>query len=87
MLKRWSNDRFLSTEHMATNSSGLDRYAAPFFFSPDVTYELACLPSCQSPDNPPKYPPITYGEYRQWFMDANYRSKLPEYAAANRLTD
>jgi len=76
MLKRWTNDRFRSTEHMAVNSSGRERYATPFFFSPDVTYEMSCLPSCQSPDNPPKYEPITYGEYRKWFMDANYRSDL-----------
>lgn len=73
MLKRWTNDRFLSTRHMAVNESNQARYAAVFFFSPDLDYEMACLPTCCSHDKPPKYPPITYRQYRTWFMDANYR--------------
>lgn len=75
MLKRWSNDRLLSTQHMAVNDSGLDRYAAVFFFSPDLDYEMSCIPTCQSPDNPPRYEPITYRQYRGWFMDSNYRAE------------
>ncbi len=78
MLKRWSNDRFLSTEHMAVNDADRDRYAAVFFFSPNLDYEMACLPSCTGPDNPPKYPPVTYRAYRRWFMDSNYRSGVDE---------
>ncbi len=73
MLKRWANDRFLSTQHMAVNESDEARYAAVFFFSPDLDYEMACLPTCCGTDNPPKYEPITYQQYRTWFMDANYR--------------
>jgi isopenicillin N synthase-like dioxygenase len=73
MLKRWTNDRFLSTQHMAVNEAATDRYAAVFFYSPDLDYEMACLPTCQSPDEPAKYPAITYREYRNWFMNQNYR--------------
>lgn len=73
MLKRWSNERFLSTEHMAVNDAGIERYVTVFFYSPDLDYEMACLPTCRSADNPPKYPPITYREYRDWFMNQNYR--------------
>ena len=80
MLKRWTNDRFLSTQHMAVNESDRDRYAAVFFFSPDLDYTMSCLPSCQGPGNPPKYEPITYRQYRGWFMDSNYR---PEEAPRN----
>lgn len=75
MLKRWSNDRFLSTQHMAVNESDRDRYAAVFFFSPDLDYEMACIPTCQGPGNPPRYEPITYRQYRGWFMDSNYRAE------------
>jgi isopenicillin N synthase-like dioxygenase len=39
MLKRWTNDRFLSTQHMAVNDSAESRYAAVFFISPDLDYE------------------------------------------------
>jgi isopenicillin N synthase-like dioxygenase len=81
MLKRWSNDRFLSTQHMAVNDAGIDRYAAVFFYSPDLEYEMACLPTCQDAGNPPKYPPITYREYRDWFMNQNYRDAKGNEAA------
>lgn len=73
MLKRWSNERFLSTEHMAVNDAGIDRYVTVFFYSPDLDHEMACLPTCQDAGNPPKHPPITYREYRDWFMNRNYR--------------
>jgi len=76
MMRRWSNDRFLSTKHMAVNDSGRHRYAAVFFIAPNLDYEIACLPSCTGPGNPPRYPPITYRQYRRWFMDSNYRTEL-----------
>jgi len=82
MLKRWTNDRFLSTQHMAINETNIDRYATVFFYSPNLEYEMACLPTCQGPNNSPKYPPITYGEYRDWFMNANYRDgeqEIPKF--------
>jgi hypothetical protein len=27
-------------------------------------------------DHPPHYPPITYGEYRVWWLNTNYGAKL-----------
>ena len=82
MLKRWTNDRWLSTQHMAVNDSQEDRYAAVFFFSPSLDYEMSCIPTCQSPENPPRYEPIAYGQYRAWFMDSNYRADEPPRADA-----
>lgn len=78
LLRRWSNDRFLSTSHRARNESGGNRYAIPFFFSPTSDVPLECLPSCQGPDNPPKYAPITYEAYNRWFTGNNYRSNPDE---------
>jgi isopenicillin N synthase-like dioxygenase len=63
MLRRWTNDRFLATPHRASNRSGRDRYAIPFFFDCAVDHPIVCLPTCQGPGNPPKYPPFTYTEY------------------------
>jgi hypothetical protein len=34
------------------------------------------LPTCCSADNPPRYPPITYGEYRVRWLNTNYGAKL-----------
>jgi isopenicillin N synthase-like dioxygenase len=82
ILKRWTNDRFLSTPHRAINTSGRDRYAIPFFFDTHPDTVIECLPTCQSPDNPPKYAPITYDEYALWYATRNYVHLSQEQAAA-----
>jgi isopenicillin N synthase-like dioxygenase len=73
-LKRWSNDRFLSTEHRA-RTRGADRYAVPFFMSPRVDYVMECLPTCHGPGNPARHAPITYGDYIAWFTGQNYHGE------------
>ncbi len=72
MLHRWSNHRFRSTAHRVINYSGEERFAIPFFFDADIDYSMACLPSCQSPDNPPRHEPTSYAEYMLWFANRNY---------------
>ena len=68
MLRRWTNHRFLATPHRVINRNAhRDRYAIPFFFDATYNYPMACLPTCQGPDNPPRYAPTTYLEYMQWF--------------------
>jgi len=77
-LKRWTNDRFLSTQHRVRVASRRDRYAIPFFFDPRTDYVIECLPTCQGPDNPPRYAPITYEKYLAWFMGRNYHGLSDE---------
>ncbi len=60
LLRQWSNDAVLSTRHFARNPSGGDRYSVPFFYNANADYVMNCLPSCHGPNNPPKYPPISY---------------------------
>ena len=72
IMKRWSNDRFLSTPHGVINDSGRDRYSIAFFYSPNVSAVIDCLPSCVSADNPPRYPPAVYGDLVRAFYSANY---------------
>lgn len=60
LLRQWTNDRFLSTRHFANNLTADSRYSVPFFFNATADYEMACLPSCHGPGNPPKYPPVSY---------------------------
>lgn len=72
MLHRWTNGRFRSTAHRALPPVGGHRYAIPYFLGPHLDTVIACLPSCCGPDNPPKDPPITYGDYVDWWYDANY---------------
>jgi len=72
MMKRWSNDRFLSTPHAVLNESGTDRYSIAFFYSPVPSAVIECLPSCVGPDAPPRYPPAVYGDLVLEFYNANY---------------
>jgi isopenicillin N synthase-like dioxygenase len=72
ILRRWTNDRFLSTPHRAINSSGVRRYAIPFFFDPHPDTLIACVPSCCSDDNPVRYEPVTYDQYALWYATQNY---------------
>jgi len=60
---RWSNDIFKATVHRAVNRSGVRRYSIPLFFGTDHDVMLEPIPSCISPDRPPRYEVITAGEY------------------------
>jgi len=61
LLRQWSNDRFLSVKHFVRNpADGPSRYSIPFFFNARPDYVMHCLPSCHGPDNPARYPPISY---------------------------
>jgi len=82
MMKRWSNDRFLSTPHGVLNDSGRDRYSIAFFYSPNPASMVECLPSCAGPGNPPRYPPALYRDLILEFFNANYFHRKA-YRAAN----
>ncbi len=72
IMKRWSNDRFLSTPHGVVNDSGRDRYSIAFFYSPNVASAIECLPSCTSDTNPARYPRAIYRDLILEFYNANY---------------
>jgi isopenicillin N synthase-like dioxygenase len=72
IMRRWSNDRFLSTPHGVLNDSGTDRYSIAYFHSPNVNSVIECLPSCVAPDNPARYAPAVYGDLVLAFYRANY---------------
>ncbi len=60
LLRQWSNDRVLSTRHFANNLSDVSRHSVPFFYNANGDFPMECLPSCCGPDNPAKYPPVSY---------------------------
>jgi len=55
---------------------GRHRYAIPFFLGPHIDTVIACLPTCQTPEDPARFPPITYDEYLRWWYDANYNAAV-----------
>jgi isopenicillin N synthase-like dioxygenase len=72
IMRRWSNDRCLSTPHGVLNNSGVDRYSIAYFHSPNPDSVIECLPSCTGPDNPPRYPRAVYRDLVLDFYRANY---------------
>jgi isopenicillin N synthase-like dioxygenase len=59
----WTNDLYSSNLHRAMNTSTQARISIPFFTTPSGDTLIECLPTCQGPDNPPRYDPVTAGEY------------------------
>jgi len=72
VMRRWSNDHFLSTPHAVLNDSGTDRYSIAFFYSPNTDTAIECLPSCTGPGDPPRYPTAVYRDLVRQFYSANY---------------
>jgi isopenicillin N synthase-like dioxygenase len=56
------------------------RYAIPFFYGPRNDALIEALPTCVGSDNPPRYEPITNGDYQRWFRNRNYASYTGEEA-------
>jgi isopenicillin N synthase-like dioxygenase len=83
MLHRWTNERFLSTPHRVINRTSGDRYAIPFFCDPNHDTIIECLPTCRSADNPPKYPPVKFGDYAIWFARRNYEHMAQQASLAD----
>lgn len=63
MLARLTNDAIPATTHRVVNPQGpnISRYSMPFFFHPNNTMSLACLPSCVGKGK--RYPDTTAGEF------------------------
>ncbi len=85
IMRRWSNDRFLSTPHGVLNDSGADRYSIAYFHSPNPDRVIECLPSCVSPDNPPRYPPAVYRDLVLEFYRANYFHQKGHWSRAAQM--
>ena len=85
IMRRWSNDRFLSTPHGVLNESGVDRYSIAYFHSPNPAATIECLPSCVSADNPAKYPKAVYRDLVLEFYRANYFHQKGHASDAARL--
>ncbi len=85
IMRRWSNDRFLSTPHGVLNESGTDRYSIAYFHSPNPSATLEPLPSCVSADDPAHYPPAVYRDLIMAFYKANYFHQSGHRSEAAKL--
>ncbi|MGE0415553.1 MAG: isopenicillin N synthase family dioxygenase [Acetobacteraceae bacterium] len=72
MLSRWTNGRWQSTPHRVKNLSGGDRFSVPYFFDMSMDSVVECVPTCTDAANPPRFPPVRYGDYLMERLDKNY---------------
>ncbi|MDO6563664.1 2-oxoglutarate and iron-dependent oxygenase domain-containing protein [Amphritea sp. 1_MG-2023] len=80
MMARWSNDRYKSTPHRVFSPSGRERYSMPFFVEPDFDTDVSCLENCSLPGTPPKYEPISAGEWMIYCFNNTYAYRGEEKA-------
>ena len=72
MMRRMSNDKFLSTPHGVIVEGDQDRYSMAYFHSPNPYRMIKVLESCVSTDAPAKYEPALYADLIAEFFAANY---------------
>jgi len=77
-LRRWSNDRFLSTRHRARNESRTNRYAIPFFFDPRVDSVIDPVAGCIDAGHPKRHEPLVYRDHLTAFMRRGYAATRPQ---------
>jgi isopenicillin N synthase-like dioxygenase len=72
MLRRMSNDRFLSTPHGVIVDGAQDRYSIAYFHSPNPYRVIDVAPSCVDARHPTQYQPRLYADLIHEFYSANY---------------
>lgn len=82
LMARWTNDRWVSTRHRVAlpkkDEAGRGRLSLIYFNQPNLFTEIRCLPTCESPQRPAKYPPTTLQEHfsaKQAKLQAHQASK------------
>ena len=69
-MMRWTNDRWVSTQHRVVNppvdpAQPARRQSIAYFHNLPRDTVIECLPPFRETGIPPRYPPITYGEYAE----------------------
>jgi isopenicillin N synthase-like dioxygenase len=69
IMARWTNDRWVATPHRVVNPPAehahTQRISIPYFHQPNHDTVIEAIPTCVSADDPPKYRPVTAGEWAE----------------------
>ena len=72
MMQVWSNDKYQAPIHRVLAMEIKDRYSLPFFFNPAATCKVSPLPTVVSDQQPNRYHPIEWGNFRGKRSDGDY---------------
>ncbi|KAI9641192.1 hypothetical protein NHQ30_009992 [Ciborinia camelliae] len=64
-MMRLCNDMYKSTVHRVYNRATVERISMPFFFGLNFNCVEGVIPTCTDENNPPKYEPISCGDWCQ----------------------
>lgn len=69
LMMNWTNDRWLSNQHRVVNPpagqrQGTRRQSIAYFVQPNYDALIECIPTCKSPGEPAKHPPVLAWEHR-----------------------
>ena len=73
LLHRWSNDRYLSSQHRVTNRSRRERLSIATFYDPDFTALVDPAELGLPPGTPARHPPVTAGDYIMGRINASQK--------------
>jgi isopenicillin N synthase-like dioxygenase len=79
MMAQWTNDRWVSTLHRVANpppeagGSGR-RLSLVFFHQPNPDAVVECIPGCADTTHPPRYSPVTAGDYISRKINLHFQS-------------
>lgn len=74
LLAKWTNDRWVATEHRVVNpplGTGTARISIPFFHHPNKDAVIEPIPTCVDAEHPARYPAVEAGNWTEFRM-ANY---------------
>ena len=76
LMARWTNDLYRSTLHRVVNTSGVERYSMPFFYSGRPDAEVSCIPTCRREGEPDRYAPTTPARHTREKQRETYELNL-----------
>jgi isopenicillin N synthase-like dioxygenase len=80
LFQRWTNGRYKSSLHRASNFGSGARISLPFFVIPHGDVVVSCVPTCVSATEPARYEPVRALTYVRTLLEQSYRTGRPGVA-------